>query len=55
MGTYDYRSYFQTLISNQTTIISNQNTILLFIQVFIFLFTIYFLYKLISKMTRGRY
>lgn len=55
MGYYDYSSYFQQLINKQTTIISNQDLIIKYLQFFIFIFVVYFLWKFISNMIRGRY
>lgn len=50
MQYYDYRNYFQTLISNQDTIISNQTIIINFLTLFIFIFVCYFLYIFIRNM-----
>lgn len=52
MGYYDYSHYFSNLISNQTLIINNLNNILLYLQVFILIFTIFFVWFLISRMIR---
>ena len=54
MQYYDYRQYFQTLISNQESIISNQEDILACISLFIFLFTCFFLYFYIRNMIKSR-
>lgn len=48
MGYYDYSHYFQTIINNQ-------NTLILHLDVFLFMFIVYFLYKFISSMIRGRF
>lgn len=48
MGYYDYSNYFMQLINTS-------NDILLYLKVFIFIFTCYFLWKFISSMIRGRY
>ena len=48
MGSYDYSHYFQAIISNQ-------HTLLIYLQVFIFLFGIYFIWEFMSKAIRGRY
>lgn len=48
MGYYDYSHYFSTIITNQTTIIT-------YLQVFLFVFTCYFLWKLLSSMIKGRW
>lgn len=55
MNYYDYRSYFQTLINNTDKLLQQNSTLILFLQVFLFMFTIYFLYRFISSMVRGRY
>lgn len=54
MQYYDYRSYFQTLITNQNTIITNQTSIINFINLFVFIFTCYFLYVFIRNMIKNR-
>ena len=53
MSYYDYRTYFQTLVSNTETIITNQNNIINALSVVVFLFTIYFLYLYIRNMIKG--
>lgn len=54
MQYYDYRSYFQTLINNQTTIISKQDVIINFLTLFIFVFVCFFLYFFIRNMIKNR-
>lgn len=51
---YDYVSYLNTIISNQNELKLILNNILLHLDLFVFIFTIYFLYKFISSMIRGR-
>lgn len=53
MQYYDYRNYFQTLVSNQGIIISNQTTIIKFLTLLIFIFVCYFLYIYIRNMIKG--
>jgi len=54
MQYYDYSSYFQTLINNQTSIINNQTSIINFINLFVFIFVCYFLYVFIRNMIKNR-
>jgi len=51
---YDYTYYFNQLITNQNYIIDIFNNLLLYLQVFVFIFSCYFLYILISRMIKGR-
>lgn len=50
---YDYTSYFQTLITNTETIIQNQNNLFTVITVFLFIFTIFFVYLFIRNMIKS--
>jgi hypothetical protein len=54
MYDYYYTEYFKTLISNTNTIISIQNSILLYLQLFIFIFTIFLVYYLVRNMVNRR-
>lgn len=54
MYDYYYTEYFRTLISNTNTIISNQNSILLYIQLFIFIYVIFLVYFFIRNMINRR-
>lgn len=55
MGYYDYASYFQTMINNQNSIITSLNSTLLYLQVLLFMFVIYFLWRFISKSINRRF
>lgn len=50
MTYYDYRTYFQTLISNQEIVIENLDNILTFLSCFCFVFCCFFVYFIIRKM-----
>ena len=54
MYDYYYTEYFKTLISNTNTIISIQNSILLYLQLFIFIFTIFLVYYFVRNMLNRR-
>ena len=54
MQYYDYRTYFQTLISNQDKIINNQESIIIYISLFLFLFTCFFLYFYIRNIIKNK-
>lgn len=52
---YDYYTeYFKTLISNTNTIIAKQNSILLYLQLFVFVYTVFLIYFFIRNMIKGR-
>lgn len=53
MNYYDYRTYFQTLITNTESIINLQNSIITGLSIIIFLFVLYFLYTFIRNMIKG--
>lgn len=53
MGYYDYTQEFQTLISNTETIIGNQNNLYSCLCVFLFVFTIFFVYLFIRNMIKS--
>lgn len=53
MNYYDYRNYFQSLISNSQLIIDNQNTIIILLSCLCFLFGIFLVYYLIRNMIKG--
>lgn len=50
---YDYTQEFQTLISNTNTIIENQNNLYTCLTVFIFIFSIFFIYLFIRNMIKS--
>lgn len=50
MTYYDYRTYFQTLISNQETIINNLDNLLNILSVFAFMFGCFFVYFIVRRM-----
>lgn len=50
---YDYSSYFQTLITNNETIIENQNNLFIALTLFLFIFTIFFIYLFIRNLIKG--
>lgn len=54
MGYYDYSGYFSTLINNQNIILNTLGETLLYLQVFTFIFTIFFVWLFISRMTKRR-
>lgn len=51
---YDYTNLFNQIITKQGDIINILKDLLLYLQVFGFIFTCYFLYILISRMIKGR-
>lgn len=54
MYDYYYTEYFKTLISNTNTIISNQNNLLLYLQLLLFIFTVFLIYYFIRNMLNRR-
>ena len=50
---YDYTQEFQTLITNTNTIIQNQNNLYSGLTVFMFIFTIFFIYLFIRNMIKS--
>ena len=54
MNYSDYSHYFQQLVSNQNTIINIQNNIITYLEVFLFVFVCYFLWRFISNSIKGR-
>ena len=54
MQYYDYRQYFQTIISNQELIISSNKQFSTFLSAFFFIFTCFFMYYLIRNMIKNR-
>ena len=54
MYDYYYTEYFKTLIGNTNTIISNQNNLLLYLQLLLFIFTVFLIYYFIRNMLNMR-
>ncbi len=54
MYDYYYTEYFKTLIGNTNTIISNQNNLLLYLQLLLFIFTVFLIYYFIRNMLNRR-
>lgn len=53
MNYYDYRTYFQTIISNIESIINLQNSIITGLSVIIFLLVLIYIYFFIRNMIKG--
>lgn len=53
MNYYDYRTYFQTIISNTESIINLQNSIITGLSVIIFLLVLIYIYFFIRNMIKG--
>lgn len=54
MQYYDYRQYFQSIISNQELIISGNEQINLFLTAFFFIFCCFFMYFLFRNMIKNK-
>lgn len=54
MQYYDYKQYFQSLITNQNSIISIMNELKVFLSCFLFIFICFFLYFLIRNMIKNK-
>lgn len=54
MGYYDYSSYFTQLINRSDILHQDMQSLLLNVQLFIFIFVCFFVWFLISRMTRRK-